>query len=143
MSDQELVAILEESKKWNSTHGITGMLLYVTGNFWKSIKHELVSRKGGRFVQVLEGKKEDVQEIFALIKSDKRHSQLAVVNEATCEVRGFQSWDMGFKSLELDEYKNLNGFFELDDDFSSKDGNTANAPLDFLKSFYTMSKMKV
>lgn len=143
MSDQDLVNILQESKKWNSAHGITGMLLYVKGSFWKPIKRELVPRQAGRFVQVLEGKKEDVEEIFALIKTDKRHFELVVVNEAACEVRGFKSWDMGFKSLELKEYKNLNGYFELEDDFLVKDVDTANAPLDFLKSFYTMSKMKV
>lgn len=143
MSDQDLKDILEESVKWNSSHGITGMLLYVKGNFWKSVKRDLVTVQSGRFVQVLEGQRAEVEEILNLIKTDNRHHELTVLSRTGCEKRYFQNWAMGFKSLELEEFKSMDGFFELDDDFLSADSDQANIPLNFIKSFYDRSKVKL
>lgn len=41
-NEMELLAILEESRRWNSANTITGMLLYIEGYF--------VNQYGGRFI---------------------------------------------------------------------------------------------
>lgn len=89
MTEQDLDAILAWSRDYNKEHEITGMLLY----------------SDGQFVQVIEGREEEVRQLFAQIQFDTRHTQLVTVSEGPSPARAFQEWSMGFgivNSLELD-----------------------------------------
>ena len=57
LSEEELNAILVHSCQYNIAHSITGILLYIDGDF----------------LQVLEGKKADITCLFDKIKRDTRH----------------------------------------------------------------------
>jgi hypothetical protein len=131
MEDADLNQILKESVSWNKDHKLTGMLLYIQGVF--------MNQPGGRFIQVLEGKEADVREIFAKIKTDPRHQNVNVLTECDTKSRYFKGWQMGFKSMSVDEFKHYPGHFELDEYFLHSDGtNILNVPLTFLQSFYSM-----
>ena len=132
MQDEELTGLLNISRDWNETHGITGMLLYVHGKF--------LMRTGGRFIQVLEGPASDVEIIFEKIKSDKRHQNIIILNESTTEKRNFGAWSMGFKLISSEDDKNIPGFFELNhQSLNLALPKNFNIPLTYLKSFYQMN----
>jgi hypothetical protein len=132
MQDEDLVLLLEESRNWNKTHGLSGMLIYIRGE-------QMLNPKAGKFMQVLEGTKEEVQSIFEKIKLDKRHQDITVLNEAIVKKRNFESWLMGFQAIESEFYKTMPGFFELNDSFTSSGKvQKLNMALSFLESFYTM-----
>ncbi|WP_158795490.1 BLUF domain-containing protein [Pedobacter sp. L105] len=144
LSDQDLVKILKTSRDWNHDHDITGMLLYVQGCFLSLVGGRTAEETEGRFIQILEGAETDVMETFKAIRSDERHYDLMLLRKGTAASRSFESWDMGFRSLDLAEYKTIPGFFELDDSLLEKsDIQQSNFALNFMKSFYEMSKSKL
>jgi len=136
MADEELMRILEESRKGNTDHGITGMLIYIEGVFANTSTRHITSEVCGRFMQVLEGFKDDVDQILSLIRTDPRHSDLTILQQSQVSSRNFESWQMGFKSLTVDEYQANPGYFSLDDTFLCSEEIRSNMPLQFLRSFY-------
>jgi putative membrane protein len=93
MYDHELDELLIQSKEWNRTHGITGFLAYVEGNLQEKIYHN--------FIQILEGTKFELKDLFSNIKKDHRHHQITVIKSGTITKRQFQNWDMAFERLDL------------------------------------------
>jgi hypothetical protein len=137
MSEDELSEILNWSRKWNAEHNLTGMLIYIEGLFINTEGRAISSMQTGRFMQVLEGAKHDLDELFDNIKKDKRHHHVTLLHRASIAERNFDSWQMGFKSLTLDELRTVPGFFELDNTFKDiAAANLQNLPLQILKSFY-------
>ncbi|MEP2237825.1 MAG: BLUF domain-containing protein [Maribacter sp.] len=74
----EIENILVDARKRNNAREITGCLVY----FEESI------------VQILEGKKEDVMDLFSKIKNDHRHHTLDLLWEGPSRQRYFPNWDM-------------------------------------------------
>lgn len=72
--------ILLHSQHYNAEHNITGLLLCSEGHF----------------VQLLEGAEADVQALFTLIKTDRRHKQIQMVSQGAVRQRHFAQWNMGF-----------------------------------------------
>jgi hypothetical protein len=110
-------------KSWtnNKQKEISGMLVYL----------------GDRFIQLLEGKEEDVQQTFSRIKYDPRHRDLTLLLEGNHEERIFKTWSMGFKSIDYGEFEKLTGFSDPTDFFSDDNINNHSHPaLIFLKLFY-------
>ena len=84
--DDALVAsILERSHGYNSEHGITGILCTYT--------------EGDVFLQVLEGGRAAVNELYASIVRDPRHRQVTLLDYAEVTERRFASWRMGRVNL--------------------------------------------
>jgi len=136
LTEVELIDLLEESRAWNLNHGITGMLMYLEGNFSKVFE--------GRFIQVLEGSKDEVTAIFQQIKKDKRHREILLLKEAESNSRAFEDWAMGFRGMNLADYEAIPGCFPLEN-LVSKNAELmdSNIPYHFLKSFYQMSQTKI
>lgn len=133
MQEEDLTYLLQESRSWNEDHQLTGMLVYLQGRF--------ISQTEGRFMQVLEGTEHDVEEIFAKIQKDSRHHQLMVLKRDFVEQRYFQTWEMGFESVDVENHQTVKGFFPIDDNFLKKDiFKNSHIALDFLKSFYDTHK---
>jgi len=137
MRTAELCLILEQSKKWNKDHGITGMLIYIQGQFAKISSRRISSEISGRFMQILEGSKYEVERIFNIICADPRHHDIIVLKREDIVSRNFESWTMGFKTFYLNDYCDVPGYFNLDSSFlRSEELQSSNIPLQFLKSFY-------
>lgn len=141
MSKTELLHILERSRDWNNSHGITGMLIYIEGLFIQPNATGMQQHLAGRFMQVLEGSKAEVEALFASIQTDVRHQNLIVLENAPVASRDFESWQMGFSSLSLAEFEANPGYFALDASFltASKE-ESSNRALQFLQSFYHRGK---
>lgn len=80
MGNEELSALLSEARSFNSAHAITGMLLYENGNF----------------MQLLEGQKETVLELYSRIQSDPRHHNIYTIAQGEQAEKSFADWSMGF-----------------------------------------------
>lgn len=98
-SDKVILDILEISREKNKRLKITGMLLYYNQEF----------------IQLLEGSKKDVTELFKTIEIDERHTSVKVFYEGPIDKRAFSDWSMAFDDLK--EHKDLNklpGFEKFD-----------------------------
>ena len=84
-SERELYKLLSVAREQNKLLGITGMLLYDNEH---------------TFIQVLEGKRKQVQEIYQKIEADSRHTELEVVSEQYVLCRNFSDWYMGFSVVD-------------------------------------------
>ena len=96
-TDEQLSELLTKSRNNNTNSGITGLLLY----------HD------GSIIQVLEGEKEAVRQIFDAIGRDKRHSGILQMIEGESENRNFPDWSMGFKHISNEEWGSFAGYFNL------------------------------
>jgi hypothetical protein len=79
----DLTELLSISHRHNAPLGITGMLLY----------------KDGNVMQVLEGDKATVLQLYSKIGRDPRHRNLITILQGPVEHRTFADWSMGFRDL--------------------------------------------
>ncbi len=88
--DEELEELLEIANNNNKDKELTGLLIV----------------KGRTFLQCLEGKKEDVLELYNKILKDERHANVIDLIEEDEEGRLFPDWSMGYRNLKsLDDIK--------------------------------------
>ncbi|MBV9938606.1 MAG: BLUF domain-containing protein [Acidobacteriaceae bacterium] len=80
---QEILDILQVSRKNNARLRITGILLYQDGNF----------------MQVLEGAEQNLSELMCSIERDHRHRGVIVLLKKAISERLFPQWSMAFKDL--------------------------------------------
>lgn len=108
MNYDELSTLLKQCRENNPNQGVTGMLIY----------------QKGTFLQMLEGEKQVVMDLYDKISNDERHTGVHLVLSGDIEQRNFKDWSMGFfnmdKAGEFPKYsdyidKNLAiGSFETD-----------------------------
>lgn len=77
---EDLENILETGKSKNFVKNISGCLVH----------------HNGYFVQILEGAREDVLEIFENIKNDNRHHTIQLLWDNDVASRLFEDWNMAF-----------------------------------------------
>lgn len=123
MYQDDLIALLKECRTFNERMKITGMLLYLNG----------------KFIQVLEGKKGAVLDLFARINLDPRHRRVMKIMEGTSASRMFKDWTMGFKNLSESEFTDHTGFKDIDVFFHEHEHEMeqkGNLLITFLTLFY-------
>lgn len=74
----ELESMVSEAQARNQAFGITGMLLY----------------ENGRYLQTLEGPPIELDQIWASVRQDDRHTQIEVLSEQLAPGRLFTGWHM-------------------------------------------------
>ncbi len=77
---QAVDAILATARQRNASVDVTGALLFTEG----------------RFVQVLEGERDKVHEIFDRIGADARHADVEILSAQYSDRRRFKEWSMAF-----------------------------------------------
>ncbi|MCW8929166.1 MAG: BLUF domain-containing protein [Gammaproteobacteria bacterium] len=96
-SENDLKELLQQSRARNLRQNITGMLLY----------------DNATYMQVLEGSKEDVHEIYNSILKDSRNNGNVTLVEEEISKRNFPNWSMGFKNLKSCSPEELPGFQDV------------------------------
>jgi hypothetical protein len=95
VSPEELVALLERSRRNNDRDGLSGMLLYSSQSF----------------LQVLEGDEAPLQSTYDRILADDRHTNLRMLMNADVVSPMFPDWTMGFEHVDDEELADdLEGF---------------------------------
>ena len=97
LSEEDLRDILTVSRANNSLQGVSGVLIYCDGNI----------------LQVLEGPRENVENVYNRISRDPRHSDLIILQRRDISERNFSEWSMGFRSSSKAEFEQLEGFLDL------------------------------
>lgn len=80
----EIENILASCRRNNPSKNITGVLLH----------------SDHRFIQYLEGDKEEIMSLFEAIKKDDRHGGVNLRYYTPIEKRIFPSWHMGYKNVD-------------------------------------------
>lgn len=80
LDEAGLRQIVETARRNNAANGISGMLLYMDGNF----------------IQLLEGDKPVVEATFSRIEADERHRGVIVLDGRDAGARVFENWSMGY-----------------------------------------------
>ena len=78
-SAEALEAILSQSRQFNPTCGITGILCY----------------GGGIFLQAIEGGRSAVSDLYGHIQKDPRHKDVVLLDYEEISERRFGGWTMG------------------------------------------------
>jgi Sensors of blue-light using FAD len=78
-SADAIEAILAQSRQYNPTSGITGILCY----------------GGGIFLQAIEGGRMPVSELYGHIQRDARHKDVVLLHYEEISERRFGGWTMG------------------------------------------------
>jgi len=105
MSEDDLIALLKQSRERNERQDLTGMLLF----------------KDGLFLQVLEGSEKDVDEIYRSIYLDERNSGHYLIERKPIDERNFPDWRMGFENLSSRNLGELEGFSAILDKESASE----------------------
>jgi hypothetical protein len=123
ISNQDILDILEVSRKNNSEMDITGLLLY-----WE---------KTHQFLQVLEGDKISIFELYSKICDDPRHSSLKLIYDGEISERGFKGWSMAFKDLKEVDSLRISGFsdFAVSSFTNERTEAEASRAVNLIKSF--------
>jgi hypothetical protein len=125
LSEEEIHLLLFQARHYNIGNGITGVLLYIEGDF----------------LQVLEGQKKVVESLFENIKRDKRHKGIIVVYENEKSKRQFPDWSMGFHSSTYEMLQKLPGFEDINSrELLNIEDKTA---VSFIETFIKTHKEKV
>ena len=98
VGEAELTRLLAQSRAYNATHGITGLLLY----------------NDGRFVQLLEGSEAAVRAVFARIIRDPRHAGVVALADGPAAHRLFTEWSMAFRAVDRAALAALTGYADPD-----------------------------
>jgi hypothetical protein len=72
-------SILAQSRQFNPSSGITGILVF----------------GGGIFLQAIEGGREAVSDLYGHIQKDARHKNVVLLHYEEIEARKFGGWTMG------------------------------------------------
>ena len=98
ITDKELKELLAKSRDNNSSIEVTGLLIYFHGTF----------------IQYLEGKEAQINDLYNKITKDKRHHNILEIDSGFSEKRAFSDWSMAFKKLEKDEAFSILGYKDLE-----------------------------
>jgi lipopolysaccharide biosynthesis regulator YciM len=93
-SEEELKALLLQSRENNTRLGLTGMLLY----------------KDGNFMQALEGPDDAVETLYETIERDPRHQGVLQLTRQPIQDRRFAAWSMGFHNLDDTHLQQMPGY---------------------------------
>ncbi|MGB0621304.1 MAG: BLUF domain-containing protein [Myxococcota bacterium] len=85
MDERMIQIVLEQSRLSNAEHGVTGMLC--------------VDPRRDLFLQVLEGSRSAVNQLYANIVRDPRHVQITLLAYEEIAERSFSAWRMGSTDL--------------------------------------------
>ena len=86
-SEEEITKILNKSREKNQKKNITGLLLYSKDSF----------------IQCIEGEKDDISELYDVIKKDERHTNSIIISYKPIKNRDFPTWSMGEKKIDIDK----------------------------------------
>lgn len=94
LSDRDLHGLLEQCRRDNARHNVTGILFYSHGNI----------------AQLIEGEPEVIRPLYEKIARDGRHSNVVKLTDKPISVRSFPGWSMAFHPIEAEGFKELADF---------------------------------
>lgn len=91
LNTNDIDKILETARNFNSQNEITGCLLF----------------HNNEFIQIIEGEKNKLLELYNNIKKDNRHTNVMLLAQAEKQDRIFPSWSMAYYQLNENDTVNI------------------------------------
>ncbi len=90
-----------------------------------------------RFLQVLEGEKQEIENLYRKIQADRRHDRVYVLLSGPLGRRNFENWAMGFREVDRNDHDRFQNGLEVLKDIENATISPDDHPaLQFLKMFY-------
>jgi hypothetical protein len=118
----DIKAILNTSRNFNAANNITGCLLYYNEEF----------------IQILEGTKTIVKQLYEKIEQDARHFSVILMSEEEAKGRIFNNWSMAYSGF--DEETNGSKNFLLEQNLIAL-SDLAEKPTQTVKLFFHLTKL--
>ena len=99
LSETGLNDLLKEIRKKNKAKGVTGLLLY----------------NNGTFIQVIEGERSIIEDLFKKLEQDARHNTIVVLLKEKIEKRSFPNWSMGYVKISSKQAAKIPGLIDFVD----------------------------
>lgn len=125
-TEHDIVDIVEFSRIKNARLNITGVLLYINGNI----------------VQVLEGPKEALEDLYKSIQADVRHTNVRAVISQPINQRLFSHWYMGYETLSVQQYEEVQNIIPVDPQIQTIPEADQPIIVRMLKDFFDMNSRK-
>ena len=123
MTKQNVEDFLFKIREKNKRIAITGILLLIQG----------------KFVQYIEGPAEEIDDIYNVIKKDRRHNNMVLLDSGNVDERQFKNWSMAYKEVGDAQIKEIIGDQDLNlERVFIENKNTENHPV--LKVLYDFIK---
>jgi len=88
---EDFAGLLRKSRERNEAVGITGLLMY----------------HAGTFMQIIEGPKSRVEELYGRIRRDSRHRGILQLLNRRIEERCFGDWSMAYRDMSPEEEEQM------------------------------------
>jgi hypothetical protein len=88
LTPQEIEYLLTRARERNEEYAITGVLLYI----------------GGNFMQYIEGPADNLEVIYKIIREDKLHTGIILVTREPVKEREFGDWSMAYHTKDVQGY---------------------------------------
>lgn len=98
MTEDALATLLESARRHNEQQGITGVLVYSTG----------------QFLQLLEGDEAALATLYEMLLRDARHTTLIKLADKPIAQRSFTGWAMAFRTTNPVQFAALVGYTPLE-----------------------------
>lgn len=89
------------------------------------------------FIQILEGDKADVEELFLNIEKDERHTNVTLLLENEKQERTFKNWSLAYHELKKSEIQSLSNQHFIESFLTISE--LAQKPTDVVKLFWQLS----
>ncbi|MGE6698655.1 BLUF domain-containing protein [Hyphomonas sp. NPDC076900] len=116
LSEEDMLNVLNASQSNNEERYITGYLVH----------------HGENFMQLIEGPRAEVEDIYDRILKDKRHTGIVRILAEKAETRAFPRWSMNYFRVDKNAH---NGTMVLRRDDPVDSLMTADAPRDLIHTF--------
>ena len=119
-SEPSLLALLTQARKNNYDNNITSALIY-----------------GAEvFIQIIEGDKQGILDLFSTIKQDHRHDKVIILFEESAEKRNFPYWSMRLVRIEDTRFDRILEFNHLLEKYKQYEKvNLKSTVIDQIKNF--------
>ena len=126
LSREDLRQIAQTAQERNRQLGLTGLLLYVEGDF----------------IQVLEGPGSAVEKVYDMIEKDPRNRWVTRLSTERILRRAFEDWSMGCFEVGLEQI-DQDAFFLLDDGGPRMRPRFTGDFTVFLEQFYARNRARI
>ncbi len=116
--DEELEKITASAKRNNPALKITGVLFY----------------HNRRFLQIIEGEKELLEKLMAVLERDSRHTNIERIIDEEIETRSYSDWNMDSFNLSKQEALDLNELKIIRDVYKQNLTIKSNVLVEFYKA---------
>ena len=113
----EVIQLVTDAQKRNASLGVTGVLFLENGHFF----------------QTIEGPRKTLQQLFAQIENDSRHTNLIKLADEPVSARAFDGWDLDCFKMDNPDLINPKVLTRLRSLYFDSFGSNVAGLIDFVK----------